>query len=176
MSKNYVKAVLDHLPGLTSPTDALVLLAIAEYTSDETRIAWPSIRALMRRTRLDRRTVQRTLRHLEVRGLVSTTTGGQIEKDHEQLVNAASCYRLQFDHNGVPLQDKAPPKRALRRVEVATARAAAPPITPKSQTTTPAAAAVPSPRMKKVATAEPARDLSEEKQRQLAAIRKKLSP
>jgi hypothetical protein len=154
MSKNYVKAVLDYLP-LSSPTDTSVLVALAEYTSDETRLAWPSIAALSRRTRLHRATVQRSLRRLEARALISTTLGGQ---DHDGR-NTASCYRLEFDHRGERLEVKMPPKRALQ------------PVTSQSQPVTPAH--VPSPRgIKKIPTAEPARDLSAEKQRQLAALKK----
>lgn len=172
MSKNYVKAVLDYLPSLTSPTDTIVLLALAEYTSDENRLAWPSVRALIRRTRLARSNVQKALRRLEASGRISTTIGGQIENEHGQLVNTASCYRLEFDHRGEPLQSKAPPKRAFKSVEAAAAPRAS---TPQSQTvTTPAY--VPSPRVKKIATTESARDLSDEKQRQLTALRKKITP
>jgi DNA-binding transcriptional MocR family regulator len=157
MSKNYVKAVLDYV-SLSSPTDTSVLVAIAEYTSDETRIAWPSVAALSRRTRLDRRTVQRSLRRLEARGLLSTTLGSQ----DDQGRNTASVYRLEFDHHGNQHADvKMPPKRTLQP-------APAPPIgiTAQSQSVTARA------RLKKILTAEPALDLNAEKQRQLAALRK----
>lgn len=169
MSKNYVKAVLDHLQSVTSPIDALVLLAIAEYTSDENRQAWPSIRALVRRTRLDERTVRRTLRRLEASRLLSTTIGGQIEDKNGHLINTSSCYRLEFDHQGQPLQWKAPPKRALKGVD--SPPPAPPASTPRPQNVTPS----PRPAVKRIPTAEPARDLSAEKQRQLAAILKKIS-
>lgn len=118
MSKNYVKAVLDDLTSLRNPIDTLVLLAIAEYTSDDTRLAWPSVRTLSRRTRLGERTVQYALRRLEKNRLISTTLGGQ-SPDHG--VNTSSCYRLEFDHRGAPLDAKAPPKRALQPVAKSTA-------------------------------------------------------
>lgn len=174
MSKNYVKAVLDYLPSLTSSTDTLVLLALAEYANDENRLAWPSISALIRRTRLDRRNIQRALRRLEASGRVSTTIGGQIENERGEIINSSSVYRLEFDHRGEPLQSKAPPKRALQRVQ-ALPEARGVVSTPQAQTATPPPAHVPSPRLKKIATSEPARDLSAEKTRQLAALRQKIT-
>jgi DNA-binding transcriptional MocR family regulator len=113
VSKNYVKAVLDDLSSLRNPIDTLVLLAIAEYTSDDTRLAWPSVRTLCRRTRLSRRTLQRSLRSLEHAHLISTTLGGQ-SPDHG--VNTSSCYRLEFDHRGALLEAKAPPKKVLKPI------------------------------------------------------------
>jgi DNA-binding transcriptional MocR family regulator len=169
MSKNYVKAVLDYLP-LTDPTDTSVLVALSEYASDETRLAWPSIAALSRRTRLDRRTVQRSLRSLESRSLISTTLGGQ----DDQGRNVASCYRLEFDHHGLPLEknQKAPPKRALRPAP-APRPEFVPTLAVTSAKLTPHVA-VPMPRsMKKVPAPELERDLHEERQRQLAALRDK---
>lgn len=160
MSKNYVKAVLDSLPALKSPIETLVLLAIAEYTSDETRLAWPSVATLARRTRLHERTVQSSLRQLEQLGLMSTTFGGQ---DHRGL-NSASCYRLEFDHHGRPLDTKQPPKRALA---AARARPAAAPSPPQPS------AAVPMPsRLKKIPAAAEAIDIAAEKARQLAGLKK----
>lgn len=164
MSKNYVKAVLDYVP-LTDPTATSVLVALAEYTSDETRIAWPSIAALSRRTRLHERTVQTSLRRLEERGLISTTLGGQ----DDQGRNSASCYRLEFDHYGNRIEVKMPPKRALQ--SAAAPRAA---ITSPSQPVAPPPTA--RARLKKILDAETAPDLSAEKQRQLAELRKKITP
>ncbi len=167
MSLHYVKAILDALPALTSTTDAFVLVAIAEYTSDETLLAWPSIAALMRRTRLSRRAVIYAVRRLEARGLVSTTIGGNVDGD-----NRASCYRLEFDRRGRALTLKEPAKRPARRVNSpvpapAAVRSTAPPPEPRS---------VPNPRPKKIPSAAPAVvDLEAEKQRQLDALRKKLT-
>lgn len=160
MSYKYVKAVLDSLPALTSPVDTLVLLVIAEYTSDETRVAWPSIKTLARRTRLHERSVQRSLRMLERRGLMSVTFGGQ---DHKGL-NTASCYRLEFDHAGKPLtESKHPPKRAL-----------ASPRTPKpGPPPAPETPRVPMPaRLRKIPQASEAIDVAAEKARQLADLKK----
>jgi len=118
VSKNYVKAVLDCLPGLTNPTDAAVLVAIAEYTSDETRLAWPSIASLMRRTRYCERVVRYALRRLEKQRLISTTIGGQDDRGR----NMASVFRVEFDHRGEPLEAKASPKRALQSAQTTPAK------------------------------------------------------
>jgi hypothetical protein len=104
--------------------------------------------------------------------LISTTLGGQ----DDQGRNVASCYRLEFDHHGLPLEknQKAPPKRALRP-----APAPRPEFTPASPLVVTSAkltphVAVPMPRsMKKVPAPELERDLHDERQRQLAALRDK---
>lgn len=159
MSKDYVKAVLDYV-ALTDPTAASVLVAIAERASDDTRVAWPSVAALSRRTRFHRVTVQRALRRLEERGLITTTLGGQDEDGK----NWPSIYRLDFDHYGNRIDGaQLPPKRAL--AERKRARAI---ITPQSQPVTPP--------IKKIATVDgQPRDLAAEKQRQLAALRSKIT-
>lgn len=161
MSKNYVKAVLDYVP-LRDPTAKSVLVALAEYTSDETRLAWPSVASLSRRTSLHRVTVQHCLRRLEARGLISTTLGGQ----DDQGRNTASVYRLEFDHHGNRYDDvKMPPKRALQTAPAPRA----PTITMQSQPVTPP--------IKRIATVDgQPRDLAAEKQRILAALRSKMTP
>lgn len=159
MSKNYVKAVLDYVP-LTNPTDVSVLVALAEYTSDETRLAWPSVASLARRTRLHRVTVQHALRRLEALELISTTLGGQDDDGR----NTSSCYRLEFDHRGERLIEvKIPPKRVLAPAVVTR--------DPAGRLLTHAAVSA---QLKKVPASQDyaPRDLSAEKQRQLAALRK----
>jgi DNA-binding transcriptional ArsR family regulator len=59
----------------TSPTQKLVLLALAEHANDG-YACWPSIHRLQERTGLSRRGVQKALRELEQRGLVSAERGG----------------------------------------------------------------------------------------------------
>lgn len=169
MSTKYVKAVLDYLPALTSPIDTLVLLAIAEHASDETRLAWPSVASIMRRTRLDRRTVQRALRELEKLGAMSTTLGGQ---DQNNGLNSASRYRLEFDHAGRPIVDvvKQPAKRAPATPAPRRSSSTRPGLRqPPKQPSVPMPSAL---RMKKIPTGEQSPDLASEKQRQLAALKK----
>lgn len=102
MSIRYVATVLDCLPVL-SATDTLVLIALADYASDETRECWPSVATIARRARIDRRTVQRRLRSLEERGYIRIAIGG-----HQYGENTASAYRLLFDHAGEFIADVAP--------------------------------------------------------------------
>lgn len=99
MSIRYVATVLDHLPDLTA-TEALVLVALADYASDDTRECWPSIGTIARRARCDRRTAQRQLVKLEKRGLISRALGG-----HQYGQNTSSRYRLKFDYHGELVPD-----------------------------------------------------------------------
>lgn len=102
VSIRYVAAVLDNLPEVKG-TEALVLVALADYASDETRECWPSIATLARRARCDRRTAQRCLKSLEQRGLIDRAIGG-----HQYGRNSASRYRLKFDHAGHVVADTDP--------------------------------------------------------------------
>ena len=102
MSIRYVAAVLDNLAEL-SATETLVLVALADYASDDTRQCWPSLATISRRARCDRRTVQRTLRKLERDGLIETAAGGQIGNK-----NVANSYRLKFDYAGQIVPDAEP--------------------------------------------------------------------
>lgn len=116
MSIRYIATVLDRIPGLTH-VETLILVALADYASDETRECWPSIASIQRRSRCDRRTVQRRLRELEKRGLIECARGG-----HQYGKGAASCYRLMFDHDGNRLEGPAaaklsPGKKSPRAAE-----------------------------------------------------------
>lgn len=94
MSIRYVAAVLDRLTHLSAP-ESLVLIALADFASDDTREAWPSLATLMRRSRLSRRGVQRILRRLESTALIETALGGnQVAK------GTPNCYRLRFTYDG----------------------------------------------------------------------------
>lgn len=102
MSIRYVATVLDNLPDVRG-TEALVLVALADYASDDTRECWPSIGTLARRARCDRRTAQRCLKSLEKRGLIDRAIGG-----HQYGKNTASRYRLKFDYAGHIVPDVEP--------------------------------------------------------------------
>lgn len=59
-----------------SPHDAMVYLALASSAfGDERHLAWPSIRELARRARVSRASVMRSLRQLELHGLVMVDRG-----------------------------------------------------------------------------------------------------
>jgi hypothetical protein len=102
VSIRYVATVLDNLPDVKG-TEALVLVALADYASDDTRECWPSIGTLARRARCDRRTAQRCLKSLEQRGLIDRAIGG-----HQYGKNTASRYRLKFDYGGAIVPDVDP--------------------------------------------------------------------
>jgi len=107
VSIRYVAAVLDRLTHLTAP-ESLVLVALADFASDDTRECWPSIATIARRSRLTRRGVQRILRRLEAVKLIETALGGnQIEK------GTPSCYRLKFTYDGERLE-RVEPKLSTR--------------------------------------------------------------
>lgn len=111
MSIRYVATVLDKLPDL-SASDTLVLIALADYASDDTRQCWPSVSTIARRARLTRRAVQKRLRSLEARGLIEVSQGG-----HQYGRNSASQYRLRFDHDGhiAPEEQLSTRANAVRR-------------------------------------------------------------
>jgi hypothetical protein len=94
MSIRYIAAVLDRLTHLT-PSETLVLVALADNASDDRRLAWPSMASICRRSRLSRRGAQKILRRLEERGLIDIATGGQ----HEGA-NLTNHYRLRFTYDG----------------------------------------------------------------------------
>jgi hypothetical protein len=102
LSIRYVATVLDNLPDVKG-TEALVLVALADYASDDTRECWPSIGTLARRARCDRRTAQRCLKSLEQRGLIVRAIGG-----HFYGKNTSSRYRLKFDYHGAIVPDVEP--------------------------------------------------------------------
>lgn len=102
MSIRYVAAVLDRLSSLTAP-ETLVLVALADFASDDTRECWPSLKTIARRARLTERGVRKILRRLEARSLIETASGG-----HQYGANTASRYRLRFDYEGNRLEAPEP--------------------------------------------------------------------
>lgn len=99
MSIRYVATVLDKLTDL-SAADTLVLIALADFASDDTRQCWPSVATIARRARLTRRGVQKRLRALEARGLIAVARGG-----HQYGRNTSSQYVLRFDYDGNIVED-----------------------------------------------------------------------
>jgi hypothetical protein len=99
VSIRYIAAVLDRLTTLTAP-ESLVLIALADFASDDTRECWPSVATISRRARLTRRGVQKILRRLEARDLIETAVGGGMPDG----TNSASRYRLRFTYDGERLE------------------------------------------------------------------------
>lgn len=69
MSVKVMTWVWEHSP--VAGNERLVLLAIADCADDEGRNAWPSMRTLAHKTRLDVRTVQRIVRRLQQGGHIA---------------------------------------------------------------------------------------------------------
>lgn len=64
-------------------------MALADYANDD-GICWPSIGRIVKRTKLGTRTVQRTIRKLQVAGLLAVATGGR-DSENKRWANT---YRL----------------------------------------------------------------------------------
>lgn len=60
--------VLDHAPTELSPPERLLLVALAETARDDTRMCWPGMETLTRRTGLSARRVREVLAELAQRG------------------------------------------------------------------------------------------------------------
>ena len=60
--------------GCISPNDKLVLISLASHAANDTRIAYPSVETMEWETSLSRRSVQRSLRHLETLGIIVDVT------------------------------------------------------------------------------------------------------
>jgi len=71
-----------------TPTQRLVLLALAEYADDEGATSLPSLRRLERMTSLSRRGIAKTLNALEAAGLIARDEGE---------CAGATAYRLFLD-------------------------------------------------------------------------------
>lgn len=80
MSVRVMSWVWDHSEAVG--TDRFVLLAIADSADDDGTDAWPSIETLARKTRLDERTVQRSIRRLADAGMLTV---------EEQAGGSARC-------------------------------------------------------------------------------------
>lgn len=102
MSIRYMGTVWDVLTHLSGP-ETLVLLALADFASDDTRECWPSMRTIARRARVDERSARRIIRRLERRELLEVALGG-----HQYGIDTASRYRLKFAYDGEHLKAPEP--------------------------------------------------------------------
>jgi DNA-binding transcriptional MocR family regulator len=100
MSIKVMNWVWEHSP--TKGTELLMLLAIADNAADDGGNAFPSIRTLARKTRLDDRTVQRIVRKLAEQGQLAVVERGGREPNryailmHEELSTPlANCHPRQ---------------------------------------------------------------------------------
>lgn len=62
--------VFDHAPQDTKPSEMLVLLVLADHANEDGGLSYPSVRTLVRKTRLGERTVQAALKSLCDKGII----------------------------------------------------------------------------------------------------------
>lgn len=85
---------------LAEGTDRLVLLAIADCAADDGGNAWPSISTLAGKARVSARTVQRSVKALQLLG--------EIEIDANAGRHGTNMYRIRMDRQIVTLTDSHP--------------------------------------------------------------------
>ncbi|MDQ3762609.1 MAG: helix-turn-helix domain-containing protein [Actinomycetota bacterium] len=68
MGIQLIAEVLNHAPAGLSASERLVLIVVAEAARDHTRLGWPSMQVLARRTGLSERAVRKVLARLADRG------------------------------------------------------------------------------------------------------------
>ncbi|WP_082373157.1 helix-turn-helix domain-containing protein [Nocardia sp. NRRL S-836] len=112
MSIKVVTLVWEHAPA--AGNELLLLLAIADQANDLGADAWPSVDTLARKTRLNKRTVQRLLRRLASAGLVTIEPGGgrrsnRYSLDLELLCDPSS---RTANHEGTPPTERHPRQSA----------------------------------------------------------------
>lgn len=77
--------------------DLLVLLKLADNANEDTRIAWPSVGTMARYIKVDRRTIQRCLRRLELTGEI-TAEG---DPYHAAISQSSIRYRVNCEGGGI---------------------------------------------------------------------------
>jgi Helix-turn-helix domain len=90
MSYKIVDEVLDRV--MLLPLDKLVLASLARHANDEQRISWPSVDTIIWETSLNRRTVQRRLRALEICGIITDVSDYYEPDDAEPTRKRAKKY------------------------------------------------------------------------------------
>jgi hypothetical protein len=112
MSIKVMAWVWDRSP--VAGTELLMLLAIADQTNDDGRDAWPSIDNLAKRTRLNRRTVQRVLQRLTAAGHIAIEEGGGRRRNRYWIVmtNPVDNQANTVDKLSTPAADRHPRQNA----------------------------------------------------------------
>lgn len=105
MSIKVMSWVWDH--SNAAGAELLLLLAIADQANDDGRDAWPSIKTLAQRTRLDERTVRRVLKRLARSGHIIVRPGGGRRSNHYDVIMTR-----QTDELSTPLADRHPGQNA----------------------------------------------------------------
>lgn len=114
MSVRVMSWVWDNSP--VGGTDRLVLLAIADNADDTGGNAWPAIATLARKTVVDERTVQRSIRRLTEGGhlRVERTTGGRRSNRYTIIMDPPTSETAPTD-DGCPQEDPTYPQPPAER-------------------------------------------------------------
>lgn len=82
---------------LKSPTDTLLLIALANYANHEGGSIFPSNQTLQKNTKLDRATIKRSLRRLEKAKLIERISQKIVAVHIERKDKRPHAYRLLMD-------------------------------------------------------------------------------
>lgn len=91
-----------------TPVEKLVLLALADCANDE-GLAWPSIATIRRKANVGERTVQRSIRSLEIQGILT----------RKEVIGKGCKYTIHPRHSGTPATKSPPPQSAQTPATVA---------------------------------------------------------
>ncbi|WNV83089.1 helix-turn-helix domain-containing protein [Umezawaea sp. Da 62-37] len=135
MSIKTMTWVWDHSPA--AGTELLMLLTIADQANDQGKEAWPSIDNLARRTRLNRRTVQRVLHRLTIDGHLLIEEGGGRRRNRYSILmaNPVDNHPESVDKSSTPPAERHPRQNATGGTHAAPG--AAQPDHPRGGTATP---------------------------------------
>ena len=77
----------------TTPTNKLVLLALADHANDE-YTCFPSVRHLVEKTNLSRSSVQRAIKSMDKQCLIKITQRKKVKNDH--FTQSSNLYELSY--------------------------------------------------------------------------------
>lgn len=91
MSVKHIGLVLDHLD-CPAPLK-LVAIILADH-ADSDGLCWPSYRKIAQRANMHERSVQRHIKELQNRGVITKIRTGTIVKDGEKVTRVSNAYRV----------------------------------------------------------------------------------
>jgi hypothetical protein len=94
MSIRLMVEMLDHAPAELTPSERLLLVAIAEKANEQTRMSWPGMDTLTQRTGLSDRRVRQVLADLAARGYEVRVASG-VDR-HGMPVFASKGHRTEY--------------------------------------------------------------------------------
>lgn len=111
MSLDYLNAAWD--AACDSPTEKLVLLAIARHADNATGEAWPSVQRISEMCSITERCVYTTINKLEIKGLVSIKAGGGRGKCNAYVVKLNPERRAGYQAKTLNGVHKNPERRSV---------------------------------------------------------------